>query len=87
MLYEVITIMRAKIKDNRLMDKQLLYKASPNSTRGQHFGSRIAFDKKGFLYFSIGERGDRDTNPQDISRDCGKIVITSYSIHYTKLYE
>ena len=70
-------IMRAKISNNRLMDKQLLYKAVPNSTRGQHFGSRLEFDRDGFLYFSIGERGNRDVNPQDITRDGGKI----YRLH------
>lgn len=66
-------IMRAKLKDNKLIEKQLLYKAGPNTKRGQHFGSRIEFDNDGYLYFSIGERGDRDVNPQDITRDCGKI--------------
>jgi glucose/arabinose dehydrogenase len=66
-------IMRARLKDNTLIDKQLLYKASPNSKKGQHFGSRIEFDNAGYLYFSIGERGERDINPQDITRDCGKI--------------
>jgi len=66
-------IMRAKIENNSLTNKQVLYKASPNSTKGQHFGSRIAFDSKGYLFFSIGERGDRDHNPQDITRDGGKI--------------
>ena len=25
------------------------------------------------MYFSIGDRGNRDQNPQDITRDCGKI--------------
>jgi glucose/arabinose dehydrogenase len=70
-------LMRAKIKNNTLIDKQVLYKATPNTTRGQHFGSRIAFDKMGYLFFSIGERGDRDTNPQDITRDCGNI----YRLH------
>jgi glucose/arabinose dehydrogenase len=70
-------IMRAKIKNNTLVEKQLLYMATPNSTRGQHFGSRIVFDDEGFLYFTIGERGDRDTNPQDITRDCGKV----YRLH------
>ncbi|OUR92327.1 hypothetical protein A9Q87_07540 [Flavobacteriales bacterium 34_180_T64] len=70
-------LMRAKLFDNKLIEKQVLYKATPNSTRGQHFGSRIVFDSKGFLFFSIGERGDRDTNPQDITRDCGKI----YRLH------
>ena len=66
-------IIRAKLLDNELVEKQVLYKATPNSTRGQHFGSRIVFDTNGFLFFSIGERGDRDRNPQDITRDCGKI--------------
>jgi len=31
----------------------------------------------GYLYFSIGDRGNRDVNPQDITRDCGKI----YRLH------
>jgi glucose/arabinose dehydrogenase len=64
---------RAKLKDNSLVDFQELYKAYPNSKKGQHFGSRLAFDNEGYLYFSIGDRGNRDENPQDITRDCGKI--------------
>lgn len=70
-------IIRAKLKDNTLVEKEVLYKASPNSKKGQHFGSRIEFDNDGYLYFSIGERGERDINPQDITRDCGKI----YRLH------
>ncbi|WP_158847816.1 PQQ-dependent sugar dehydrogenase [Algibacter sp. L1A34] len=66
-------LMRAKISNNTLVEKQVLYKAGPNTKKGQHFGSRITFDNDGYLYFSIGERGNRDENPQDITRDCGKI--------------
>lgn len=66
-------IMRAKLNGNQLVEKEVLYKATPNTTKGQHFGSRITFDKKGYLYFSAGERGERDVNPQDINRDNGKI--------------
>lgn len=66
-------LMRAKINNNSLTDSQLLYKASPNTTKGQHFGSRIEFDDNGYVFLSIGERGARDENPQDISRDGGKI--------------
>ncbi len=66
-------VMRAKLDNNSLINKELLYKATPNSTKGQHFGSRIVFDNDGYLYFTIGERGDRDVNPQDITRDGGKV--------------
>ena len=66
-------IMRAKLKGNALVENQVLYKAGPNTTKGQHFGSRLEFDNKGYLYFTIGERGERDINPQDIQRDGGKI--------------
>jgi len=68
-------LMRARLNDDHssLTDQEVLYKAVPNTTRGQHFGSRIAFDDEGYLYFSIGDRGNRDVNPQDINRDGGKI--------------
>ncbi|MFD0976057.1 PQQ-dependent sugar dehydrogenase [Salinimicrobium gaetbulicola] len=66
-------LMRAKLENGKLINKEQLYKASPNSTRGQHFGSRITFDKEGQLYFSVGDRGNRDENPQDITRDGGKV--------------
>ncbi len=31
------------------------------------------FDNDGYLYFTIGDRGKRDENPQDLSRDGGKV--------------
>ncbi|WP_460519515.1 PQQ-dependent sugar dehydrogenase [Cyclobacterium sediminis] len=64
---------RGKLLGNQLVNFERLYKASPNSEAGQHFGARIAFDKDGFLYFSIGERGAKFENPQDITRDGGKV--------------
>jgi glucose/arabinose dehydrogenase len=66
-------LIRAQLIDTKLTSVERLYKAEPNSKRGQHFGSRIEFDNDGYLYFSIGDRGNRDVNPQDITRDCGKI--------------
>lgn len=70
-------IVRATLEGNSLKNVKVLYKASPNTGKGQHFGSRIIFDKEGYLYFSVGDRGNRDENPQDITRDCGKI----YRLH------
>ncbi len=66
-------LMRAKINGSMLVEKQLLYKGDINTKKGQHWGSRIEFDDAGYLYFSIGDRGNRDVNPQDITRDSGKI--------------
>ncbi len=66
-------IMRAKLNNNTLTEKQVLYKAELNTKKGQHWGSRIEFDNDGYLYFSVGDRGNRDVNPQDITRDAGKI--------------
>ncbi len=66
-------IARAKLSRNSLDHIEILYKATPNTKKGQHFGSRLVFDKDGYLFFTIGERGNREVNPQDISIDCGKI--------------
>lgn len=70
-------LIRCKLSENSLTNIQTLYKAASNTTKGQHFGSRIEFDNDGFVYFSIGDRGERDVNPQDITRDGGKI----YRLH------
>jgi len=70
-------IMRAKLKEGQLVDKEVLYKGTPNTNKGQHWGSRLEFDNQGYLYFTIGDRGNRDANPQDIKRDGGKV----YRIH------
>ena len=46
-------LMRAtlNISNFALTDQKLLYKAKPNSKKGKHYGSRIVFDDKGFIYF------------------------------------
>ena len=66
-------ISRAKLNGNTLIDWQELYYGEEVSDKGHHFGSRLEFDEDGLLYFSIGDRGDRDNNPQDITRDAGKV--------------
>lgn len=66
-------LIRAKLENESLTNIESLYKCGPNTTKGQHFGSRIVFDNDGYLYFSAGERGNHFVNPQDITRDNGKI--------------
>ncbi|MFO7745099.1 MAG: PQQ-dependent sugar dehydrogenase [Psychroflexus sp.] len=66
-------LIRAEFHKGELSNMESLYKASPNTTKGVHFGSRLEFDRDGYLFMSIGERGAREVNPQDITRDGGKI--------------
>ncbi|TEW53645.1 PQQ-dependent sugar dehydrogenase [Psychromonas sp. RZ22] len=67
-------LMRAKldIEHNQLAEQKVLYLGEGDSTRGNHYGSRIAITDE-FIYFSIGDRGQRDKNPQNLSLDGGKI--------------
>lgn len=66
-------IMRARLKDNKLFDQELLYKGTPDTDRGHHFGCKLAFDGKGYLYFGIGERGQHFDFPQKLDNSNGKI--------------
>ncbi len=66
-------IARAQLVNDSLKNLEILYKGSPVSRKGQHYGSRMAFDNENYLYFTIGDRGNRNVNPQDISVDGGKV--------------
>jgi glucose/arabinose dehydrogenase len=61
------TLARAQLVENRLHDFQDLVVTNSVQTDGRHFGSRIAFDNKGYLYFGIGDRGQRNEaqNPKN----------------------
>jgi aldose sugar dehydrogenase len=67
------TIARAKVSGNSLTDLQELFSAQPFTNSGAHFGSRIAFDGKGFMFFSSGERGTKE-NAQTLTNHLGKII-------------
>ena len=67
-------IVRGRIRELKWVDEELIYEAPFETyrTTRHHYGNRIVFDKKGYLYFSIGDRGARD-QAQDPSRPNGKI--------------
>ncbi|WP_316744938.1 PQQ-dependent sugar dehydrogenase [Pedobacter antarcticus] len=66
-------MLRAKLKDHALTDVQILFKALPNVKSTPHFGGRIIFDNKGYVFLSLGERGQME-KAQDLSKDQGKII-------------
>lgn len=68
-------IVRGKIDaSNRWVDQQDVFRApwSIYTPSGAHYGSRILFDGKGHLFFSLGERGDMK-NAQNLATPLGKI--------------
>ena len=64
---------RAKIKQNKFYHWQELLVTESTSDTGRHFGSRIAFDEQGHVYFGVGDRGERP-NSQDLSNHAGSII-------------
>jgi glucose/arabinose dehydrogenase len=67
------TLARAHIDDHTLKDWQDLIITDSRTDTGVHYGSRIAFDDKGHVYFSIGDRGIR-TNAQNLNSHAGSIL-------------
>lgn len=64
---------RAKLEGNNLTGLEELFSAQPLSESGAHFGSRVVFDGKGYVFVSSGERGTKP-NAQDLTNHLGKII-------------
>lgn len=64
---------RARLDKNRLTHFQILLTAQALSRDLRHFGSRIAFDGNGHLYFSVGDRGERE-EAQNLRNHKGSVL-------------
>lgn len=67
------TLARARLKGDSFTDWQELLVTQSVTTTSRHFGSRIAFDEDGHVYFSVGDRGVRN-NAQDLNNHAGSII-------------
>ncbi|HEY9270448.1 PQQ-dependent sugar dehydrogenase [Achromobacter sp.] len=56
-----------------LEDFRVLFRQQPKLSSGLHYGSRLVFDGKGYLYISLGENNQRPT-AQDLDKLQGKVV-------------
>ncbi len=67
-------IVRGKIQDGHWVEQQVIYEAPHETylTTRHHYGCRIVFDRAGYLYFAIGDRGIME-HAQDLSLPNGKV--------------
>ncbi len=66
-------VIRGKLQGNAFVESAEVFRAEPASDTRHHYGSRIVFDQSGYMYVSVGDRGNRDENPQKLNNHCGKI--------------
>ena len=68
------SIYRYQLQNDNLIDKKIIFKTN-NKFYGRsniHYGIRMVFDKQEFIYFSIGDRGNRN-QAQSLNYPNGKI--------------
>ncbi len=73
-------VIRARFQNDRLNDVQEIFEANAWSQGQGHYGSRLAFDGKGYLFITVGDRqvpptGDLEAHPaQNLRVHNGKVI-------------
>ncbi len=52
-------VARGKLSGNRLENVEVIFRMAPKSKTSRHFGSRLVFDREGYLYITLGDRGEK----------------------------
>jgi glucose/arabinose dehydrogenase len=65
-------VSRARLRDNRLQELEVLFTAKPAYPERRHFGSRLLLDR-GLLYITVGDRGNR-LKAQSLLTHNGKVL-------------
>lgn len=64
---------RLSADSKRLENFTVIFRQMPKLSTGVHFGSRLVFDRQGYLFIALGENNQRATS-QDLDKLQGKIV-------------
>lgn len=66
-------VARARLVGQALQDVQVIFRQEPKLSTGNHFGSRLVFDRQGHLFVTLGENNVRIT-AQYLDHHQGKVV-------------
>ena len=64
---------RGKLQDTQMTSVEVLFSMRHKSRKNHHFGGRIVFDTGGFVYLTLGDRGDRD-RAQKMDDHAGSVI-------------
>jgi glucose/arabinose dehydrogenase len=53
-------VARGRLAGHRLEDVQVIFRQSPKGSTGRHFGSRLVFNRQGYLFITLGDRGEME---------------------------
>jgi glucose/arabinose dehydrogenase len=66
-------VARARLVGQGLQDVEVIFRQEPKLSSGNHFGSRLVFDRQGHLFVTLGENNVRIT-AQYLDHHQGKVV-------------
>ena len=61
------------LREDRLQDLRVIFRALPKNRTGRHFGSRLLFAPDGYLYATLGDRGHRP-QAQNLASHPGSVI-------------
>lgn len=67
------SVFRGELVGDNLKNGKVIFSSKAVSENTIHFGSRLAFDGKGYLFMTIGDRNERD-QVLDLAYHTGKII-------------
>jgi glucose/arabinose dehydrogenase len=53
-------VARGRLSGYRLENVEVIFRQQPKGSTGRHFGSRLVFDREGYLYITLGDRGEME---------------------------
>lgn len=66
-------VARAELGESAIGKLEVIFRQTPSRPGSMHYGSRLVFDRQGYLYVTLGDRGEQDRS-QDLSTTQGKVV-------------
>jgi aldose sugar dehydrogenase len=66
-------VARGRLEGDALQDVEVIFRQQPKLDTRHHFGSRLVFDRDGYLFVTMGDRGVRPT-AQDLTSHMGTVA-------------